>query len=78
MKLLNVDSDLGSTQKDGTVNGTVNGMVNDTINDTINVLINANVLSEVMTVKRDFYVLRDMNLAKYVGSNNTGHWEVNN
>ncbi len=70
MKLLNVDSDLGSTQKDGTVN--------DTINDTINVLINANVLSEVMTVKRDLNVLRDMNLAKYVGSNNTGHWEVNN
>lgn len=70
MKLLNVDSDLGSTQKDGTVNGTVN--------DTINVLINANVLSEVMTVKRDLYDLRDMNLAKYVGSNNTGHWEVNN
>ena len=74
MKLLNVDSDLGSTQKDGTLNGTVN----DTINDTINVLINANVLSEVMTVKRDLYVLRDMNLAKYVGSNNNGHWEVNN
>ena len=66
MKLLNVDTDLGSTQKDGTVNGTVN--------DTIN----ANVLFEVMTVKRDLYVLRDMNLAKYVGSNNTGHWEVNN
>ena len=55
-----------------------NSDANDTINDTINVLINANVLSEVMTVKRDLYVLRDMNLAKYVGSNNTGHWEVNN
>ena len=79
---LNVDSYLGSTQKttqkDGTVNGTVNDTVNDTINDTINVPINAKVLFEVMTVKRDLYVLRDMKLIKYVGSNNTGHWEVDN
>ena len=22
------------------------------------------------------YVLRDMNLIKYVGSNKTGHWEI--
>ena len=54
-----------------------NGTVNDTINDTIN----AKVLSEaldtsVITIKRDLYVLRDMNLIKYVGSNKTGHWEI--
>ena len=28
------------------------------------------------TIKRDLYVLRDLNLIKYVGSNKTGHWEV--
>ena len=53
------------------------GTVNDTINDTIN----AQTLSEalgasVITIKRDLYVLRDMNLIKYVGSNKTGHWEI--
>lgn len=47
------------------------------INDTIN----AQALSEsfgtsVITIKRDLYVLRDMNLIKYVGSNKSGHWEV--
>ena len=57
--------------KDGTINGT--------INDTIN----AQTLSEalgasVTTIKRDLYVLRDLNLIKYVGSNKTGHWEVIN
>ena len=46
-------------------------------NDTIN----ANTLSElfgtsVITIKRDLYVLRDMKLIKYVGSNKSGHWEV--
>ena len=60
-------------------NGTINGTINDTINDTIN----AKVLSEaldtsVITIKRDLYVLRDMNLIRYVGSNKTGHWEVIN
>jgi predicted HTH transcriptional regulator len=54
-----------------------NGTINDTINDTIN----AKVLSEalgtsVITIKRDLYVLRDMNLIRYVGSNKTGHWEI--
>ena len=54
-----------------------NGTINDTINDTIN----AKVLSEtlgtsVITIKRDLYVLRDLNLIKYVGSNKTGHWEI--
>ena len=57
------------------------GTVNDTVNDTINDTINAQTLSEalgasVITIKRDLYVLRDMNLIKYVGSNKTGHWEV--
>ena len=28
------------------------------------------------TIKRDLYVLRDLNFIKYVGSNKTGHWEV--
>ena len=55
--------------------------VNDTINGTINDTINAQTLSEalgasVITIKRDLYVLRDMNLIKYVGSNKTGHWEI--
>ena len=63
--------------KSGTVNATINGTINDTINDTIN----AQTLSEafaasVITIKRDLYVLRDMNLIKYVGSNKTGHWMV--
>ena len=52
-----------------------------TVNDTINGTINAQTLSEafgasVITIKRDLYVLRDMNLIKYVGSNKTGHWEI--
>ena len=63
--------------KSGTVNDTINGTINDTIKDTIN----AQTLSEafgasVITIKRDLYVLRDMNLIKYVGSNKTGHWMV--
>ena len=28
------------------------------------------------TIRRDLYVLRDLNLIKYVGSDKTGHWEV--
>ena len=28
------------------------------------------------TIKRDLYVLRDLNFIRYVGSNKTGHWEV--
>ena len=59
------------------------GTVNDTINDTINGTINAQTLSDVLgasviTIKRDLYVLRDLNLIKYVGSNKTGHWEAVN
>ena len=52
-------------------------MENDTINDTINAQKLSDALSaSVITIKRDFYVLRDMNLMRYVGSNKTGHWEV--
>ena len=63
--------------------GTVNNMVNDTINDTTNDTINAQTLSDalgtsVITVKRDLYVLRDLNLIRYVGSNKKGHWEIAN
>ena len=28
------------------------------------------------TIRRDLYVLRDLNLIQYVGSDETGHWEV--
>lgn len=79
-----------STTKDDTINVQVNitkltdrqrkiyeAIKNDTINDTIN----AKTLSElfntsVITIKRDLYVLRDMDLIKYVGSKKTGHWEI--
>ena len=54
-----------------------NGMENDTINDTINAQKLSDALgASVITIKRDLYVLRDMNLIRYVGSNKTGHWEV--
>ena len=54
-----------------------------TISDTINDTINAQTLSDalgasVITIKRDLYVLRDLNLIKYTGGNKTGHWEVIN
>ena len=57
------------------------GTVNDTVNDTVNVPINVSGLATMFnvsekTIKRDLYVLRDLNLIKYVGSNKTGHWEV--
>lgn len=49
----------------------------DTINDTINAQTLSDALgASVITVKRDLYVLRDMNLIQYVGSNKTGHWEI--
>ena len=54
-----------------------NGTINDTINDTINAKVLSEALSaSIITIKRDLYVLRDMNLIQYVGSNKTGHWEV--
>ena len=51
--------------KNGTVNGTVNAQ-------------NLSVALDISlrTTKRDLYVLRDMNLIQYVGSDKTGHWEV--
>ena len=41
--------------------------------------INTQMLSEAIgvstrTIKRELYILRDMHLIKYVGSNKTGHW----
>ena len=50
-------------------------------NGTINDMINAKLLSQalgtsIITIKRDLYVLRDINLIKYIGSNKTGHWEA--
>lgn len=50
-------------------------------NGTINGTINTPMLSEAIgvstrTIKRELYILRDMHLIKYVGSNKTGHWEV--
>ena len=54
---------------------------NGTVNGTVNVPINVSNLATMFdvsekTIKRDLYVLRDLNLIKYVGSNKTGHWEV--
>ena len=59
------------------------GTINDTANVPINVPINASGLATILnvsekTIKRDLYVLRDLNLIKYVGSNKTGHWEIEN
>lgn len=48
-------------------------------NGTINGTINTPMLSEAIgvstrTIKRELYIIRDMHLIKYVGSNKTGHW----
>lgn len=48
-------------------------------NDTVNGMVNAQNQSVVLgislrTTKRDLYVLRDMNLIQFVGSDKTGHW----
>ena len=47
----------------------------------VNGTVNAQNLSVALgislrTTKRDLYVLRDMNLIHYVGSDKTGQWEV--
>lgn len=47
----------------------------------INVPINVSGLATMFnvsekTIKRDLYVLRDLNLIIYIGSNKTGHWEA--
>ena len=51
--------------KNGTVNGTVNAQ-------NLSVALGIS----LRTAKRDLYVLRDMNLIHYVGSDKTGHWEI--
>ena len=66
--------------KVGTVNGTVN-VPNDQINERINDRIKTQTIAEILgislrTAKRELYVLRDMNLIQYMGSDKTGHWEV--
>ena len=58
-----------------------NGMLNVQVNDQVNVQVNIQSLATLLkvsekTVRRDIYVLRDMNLIQYVGSDKTGHWEV--
>ena len=57
--------------------GTINDHVNVQVNDHVNVL-NIATLFDVSgkTIRRDLYVMRDMNLIHYVGSDKTGHWEV--
>ena len=54
-------------------NGTVNGMVNGTVNaQNLSVALGIS----LRTTKRDLYVLRDMSLIQFVGSDKTGHWEI--
>ena len=60
--------------KDGTTNDTVNDIVNDTVT--------AKTLSEalgasIITIKRDLAVMQSVGVIKRVGSDKTGHWEVN-
>lgn len=55
--------------------------VDDTINVQVNVQVNVSNLSTLFgvsekTIRRNIYVLRDMNLIHYVGSDKTGHWEI--
>ena len=53
------------------------GMVNVPVNVPINVSGLATMFNvSEKTIKRDLYVLRDLNIIKYVGSNKTGHWEA--
>ena len=54
-----------TVQENGTKNGTVNAQ-------NLSVALGIS----LRTTKRDLYVLRDMNLIHYVGSDKTGHWEV--
>ncbi|WP_423809947.1 DeoR family transcriptional regulator [Prevotellamassilia timonensis] len=67
--------------KSGTINDHVNVQVNDhvnvQVNDQVNVLNIATLFGvSGKTIRRDLYVMRDMNLIHYVGSDKTGHWEV--
>ena len=82
----------GTTQKDGTVNVQENiaelterqrHILNIVRCGTVNGTVNAQNLSAALgislrTIKRDLYVLRDMYLIQFVGSDKTGHWEVIN
>lgn len=57
--------------------GTINDHVNVQVNDQVNVLNIATLFGvSGKTIRRDLYVMRDMNLIHYVGSDKTGHWEV--
>ena len=59
--------------KTGTINAPNNVQVNVQVNiPNLAALFN---VSE-KTIRRDLYVLRDLNLIQYVGSDKTGHWEV--
>lgn len=60
-------------------NNTTNVQVNVQVNDQVNVQELATLLGfSEKTIRRDLYVLRDMNLIHYIGSDKTGHWEVTN
>ena len=57
------------------------GVINVPNNVQVNVQVNIPNLAALFnvsekTIRRDLYVLRDLNLIKYVGSDKTGHWEV--
>ena len=58
-------------------NSTANVQVNVQINVQVNVPNLAALLNvSEKTIRRDLYVLRDMNLIQYVGSDKTEHWEI--
>ena len=59
------------------------GAINVPNNVQVNVQVNIPNLAALFnvsekTIRRDLYVLRDLNLIQYVGSDKTGHWEVIN
>lgn len=57
--------------------GTINDQVNVQVNNQVNVPNLATLFGvSEKTIRRDLYVLRDMNLIHYVGSDKTGHWEI--
>lgn len=69
--------------KNGTINDQANVQANVQVNVQVNDQVNVPNLATLFdvsekTIRRDLYVLRDMNLIHYVGSNKTGHWEVTN
>ena len=57
------------------------GAINVPNNVQVNVQVNIPNLAALFnvsekTIRRDLYVLRDLNLIQYVGSDKTGRWEV--